>query len=217
MYRNAGVLGCTLLVGLLAGAFHAPATTITTTSYSSWDTPSYITGSTTLVDLSSLQAGLSYSNAAGYTSSSGYNFTGPDGSSYVLTSQSEGSTTGLLGASDGTGVIKVAMPGTGNNAALFDAVCETCSSVNVTFSDGETFTISNGQFGFSISHDITWFELSTISGARPFVEYVYFGTSSLAQDSNVTPASEAATPVLVGGGLMVLLGAGRRKLRQLKK
>jgi hypothetical protein len=218
MHRRAGVLGCTLLIALLAGTFPVAATTITTTSYSTWNTPSYITGPTTVVDLTTLQAGLNYSNASGYTSSSGYIFTGPDGSSYVLSSQTEGSTTGLLGPSDGTGAIEVALPGAGNNAALLYAKCITCSSVNVTFSDGETFTISNGQFGFSISHDITWLELSTISGARPFLEYVYFATSSLPQDTNFTPASEAATPVLVGGGLMILLGTGRRKLlRRMRK
>ena len=217
MYRKVRAGGVTLLVGFLAGTFDAAANTITTTSYSVWNTPAYITGSTTVVDLTMLQAGLNYSTAAGYTSN-GFNFTGPDGASYVLSSQTEGNVTGLLGASDGSGSIEVAMPGTGNSAMLFDASCVSCGSLSLTLSDNETFSISNGQFGLSISHPITWFKLSTSSGSRPFLEYAYFGTSSLTQDSNLSPANEAATPVLLGGGLIILVGAVRRKwLRRLDK
>lgn len=210
MYRRALVLGYTLVVGLLAATFPSAATTITATSYNTWNTSTYITGSTTLVDLTSLQAGLNYSTAAGYTSSSNYNFTGPDGGGYSLKTQTFGSATGLIGASDGVGYIKVSLPGVGNSAFLLDALCESsCGTMSLTLSDGENFTVNNGQFGVSISHDVTWFDLGASSGTQPFLEYLYFGTSSLPPDS---PASEAATPVLVGGGLMVLLGAGRRKL-----
>lgn len=207
MGRKLQALGATLVVGFLAGTFQAEATTITTTSYSTWNTSTYITGPTTLVDLTSLQAGINYSNALGYTSN-GFNFTGPDGASYILTSQTEGSVTGLLGASDGIGMINVTMPGSGNNAVLVDAVCITCSGLTLTLSDGEIFSISNGQFGLSISHPITWFKLNTSSGTRPFVEYAYFGTSSLTQDAPQT--KEAATLLLIGGGLLALVGIGRR-------
>ena len=210
MSRRVRALGVTLLVGCLGGMFEAAATTITTTSYSTWNTSAYITGSTTVVDLTTLQAGISYSNASGYTSK-GFTFTGPDGASYMLSSQTEGSVTGLLGPSDGSGSIEVTMPGTGDSALLFDASCITCGTLSVTLSDNETFTISNGQFGLSISHPITWFKVNSASGTRPFLEYTYFGTSSLPQDSNVSPANEAATPVLLGGGLVILAGAGRRK------
>jgi hypothetical protein len=202
-------VGATLIVALLAG-LPATCTTITTTSYSTWSSSSYITGSTTLVDLTSLQAGLNYSNAAGYTSN-GFNFTGPDGASYVLTSAYEANvnSNGLLGAADGTGAIEVTMPGSGNNAFFFDAQCITCSGgLTLTLSDGETFSMSNGQLGLSISHDVTWFKLTTSSGTRPFLEYVYFGTSALPQDA--PPAKEAATFVLIGGGLLVVSGIGRR-------
>jgi hypothetical protein len=169
------------------------------------------------VDLTTLQAGINYSNAAGYTSN-GFNFTGPDGASYSLSSQTEGGYTGLLGASDGTGVIEVAMPNSGNSAVLFDASCITCGTLSLTLSDGETFTVSDGQFGLSISHPITWFKLGDSSGTRPFLEYVYFGTSSLPQDSQTTGANEAATPVLLGGGLALLAGAVRKRwLRRIDK
>jgi hypothetical protein len=210
MCRKIRALGITLLVGFLGCVFDATATTITTTSYSAWDTSAYITGSTTLVDLTTLQAGLNYSNAAGYTSN-GFNFTGPDGATYVLSSQTEGSLTGLLGPSDGTGSIEVAMAGAGNSAVLFDAKCISCGTLSLTLSDNETFSVSNGQFGLSISHPITWFKVSTSSGTRPFLEYVYFGTSSLPQDTDLSAANEAATPVLLGGGLVILAGAVRRK------
>jgi hypothetical protein len=211
MYPKVRALSGTLLVGLFTVVLQAPATTITTTSYNTWNSSAYITGSTTLVDLTTLQAGLNYSNAMGYTNS-GFNFTGPDASSYYLKSQTVNNYTGLIGASDGVGYIKVSMPGVGNSAVFFDAICVTCGSVSLTLSDGETFTVSNGQFGFSISHDITWLKLSDTSGTQPFLEYAYFGNSSLAQDADPPAASEAATPVLVGGGLMVLVGAGRKKL-----
>jgi hypothetical protein len=210
MYRKVQAIAITLLVGSVFGAFQAAATTITATSWSTWDTSAYITGSTTLVDLTTLQAGINYSNAAGYTSN-GFNFTGPDGASYMLSSQTEGSVTGLLGPSDGVGSIDVAMPSSGNNAMFFDASCITCGSLTLLLSDNESFTVSNGQFGLSISHDITWFKLSTSSGTRPFLEYVYFGTSSLPQDGGVSAANEAATPVLLGGGLALLAGAIRKR------
>lgn len=211
MHRRVHALAVMLLAGFGMGAFQAAATTITTTSYSAWNTPAYITGSTSLVDLTTLQAGLNYSNALGYTSN-GFNFTGPDGASYALSSQTENSVTGLLGASDGNGVIEIALPGTGNSAVLFDAQCIGCTSLSLTLSDGETFSLSNGQFGMSISHPITWLKLNTGAGTRPFLEYAYFGTSSLSQDSNPPPAKEAATFVLLGGGLMILVGAGRRSV-----
>jgi hypothetical protein len=209
MGRRVQVLAAILGVLFLAAAFPAAATTITTTSYSTWNTSTYITGSTTLVDLTSLQAGLNYSNAAGYTSN-GFNFTGPDGATYVLTSQYEPTPNknGLLGASDGSGAIDVTMPGSGNSAFLFDAQCITCSGLTLTLSDGETFPISNNQFGISISHPVTWFKLNTTSGNRPFLEYVYFGTSALPQDA--PQAKEAATFVLIGGGLLTIAGIGRR-------
>jgi hypothetical protein len=210
MYRNLSALGIPILACFLGSELPVAATTITTTSYSAWNTSAYITGSTTVVDLTTLQAGLNYSTAAGYTSN-GFNFTGPDGATYVLSSQTEGSYTGLLGASDGAGNIEVTMPGSGNSAVLFDTSCISCGTVSLTLSDNETFTLANGQFGLSISHPITWFKLSTSSGSRPFLEYAYFGTSSLAQDPVLSPTSEAATPVLLGGGLIILAGAVKRK------
>lgn len=215
MSRKVLALSFTLLVGLFTAVFPGAATSITTTSYSAWDTSSYIitADGTTLVDLTTLNAGLNYSNASGYTSSSNYNFTGPDSGTqgpWYLKTQNVGSYNGLIGASDGVGVIKVTLPNAGNNAFLFDALCYTCGTLTLTLSDGETFTVSNGQFGISISHDVTWFDLGTSSGTQPFLEYVYFGTSSLTQD--LSAANEAATPVLVGGGLMLILGAVRKKL-----
>lgn len=212
MYPKAQAVGVTLLAAFSMLCIPAAATTITTTSYNTWKTSAYITGTTTLVDLTTLEAGMNYSTIAGYTSS-GYNFTGPDNGSYYLRSTTEGSYNGLIGTSDGTGYIKVALPNAGNSAFFFDAVCESCGSLSLTLSDNETFTVANGGFGVSISHDITWFELQAPHGDQAFIEWSYFGTSSLPQDQP-TQASEAATPVLVGGGLMILLGAGRKKLRQ---
>lgn len=214
MHRKAQVLGAMLLAGLFTLSFQAAATTITTTSYSTWDTTSYITGSPTgEIDLTSLETGLSYDTIAGY-SSNGYTIVGPDGSSYYLKNVNINVSNhhwGLEGAADGTGLAELLIPGSGANALLLDTYCVNCgaSSLKLTLSDGETFTVPNGQFGLSISHDVTWFELSAVSGANAFLDYAYFGNSALPQDPS--PANEAATPVLVGGGLMVLVGAGRKK------
>ncbi len=220
MCLKARVFGFTLLAGVFTLPFQAVATTITTTSYSTWDTSTYITGITGQIDLTSLETGLNYSTVAGY-SSSGYTVIGPDGSSYYLKNVNINQGThhwGLEDNSDGNGMLQVDIPGSGANAFLFDTYCVNCgaSAVKVTLSDGETFTVSNGQFGVSISHDVTWFDLSASSGANAFLDYAYFGNSSLAQDDAPAAANEAATPVLVGGGLMVLLGAGRKKFLRRK-
>lgn len=217
MHLKAQILALTLLAGFFTLPFEASANTITATSYSTWDTSGYITGTPTgEIDLTGLETGLYYDTIGGY-SSGGYTVTGPDGSSYWLKNVNINAGThhwGLEGNSDGVGFVQLTIPGSGANAFLFDSYCLNCgsSSLLLTLSDGETFTVPNGQFGLSISHDVTWFDLSAGSGANAFLDYAYFGNSSLLQDQPTSAASEAATPVLVGGGLMVLVGAGRKKL-----
>src|SRR5579863_919402 len=164
---------------LLSPAVPGLATTIQSTTYQSW--MSEVTGTPTFEDVETLPTG-NYSTVAGVSDGS-YVFTGPDGLGWNLHEQTFGNTTGLYGANDGTGGIQVTLPGSGQSAIYFDANTETSNSLNngaltLTLSDGETFHVSSGQFGLSISHDITWYELTTTSGQAPFLQWAYFGNSA---------------------------------------
>jgi len=140
----------------------------------------------------------------------GYDFTGPDNSSYNLTGVTYHSLQSLAGASDGVGVISVTAPSGGANALFLGIGSTGNTPLTITLSDGETFPgLSPGLFGFSLSHPITGLTLSTTSGSQPVIDDFWYGNSSLSQDA---PTVEAATYLLMGGGLLVLIGA-RRKLR----
>lgn len=217
MYRTRYALLC---LPLIAIALPTEATTIQATTYTSWS--AQVTGTPTFVDLETLATG-NYSTASGITQGS-YTFIGPDGSGWSLGVQTFGNKTGMYGASDGVGGIDVILPGTGQSAIYFYGNTEanntlTNGSLTLTLSDGETFSISSGQFGLNISHAITWYALSTTSGQAAFLQWAYFGNSSLPQDGGTggggTPgqAPEAATIALVGGGILVLFGS-KRKLAQ---
>jgi hypothetical protein len=205
---------CLMLAAVAAPAF---GTTISSTTYANWT--GNITGSTTFVDVETLPTG-NYSTAAG-VSDGGYIFKGPDKTGWSLGVQTFGNKTGIYGASDGAGGIQVTLPGTGQSAIYFYANTETSNTLNnstltLTLSDGETFTIGSGQFGLSISHPITSYELTTSAGQAAFLQWAYFGNSSLPQDgdsgtgTDQPPAAESATIALVGGGLLVLFGAKRK-------
>jgi hypothetical protein len=218
MFKMRNASWCLLL---LSPAIPGLATTIQSTTYQSWMTQ--VTGTPTFEDVETLPTG-NYSTVAGVNDGS-YVFTGPDGLGWNLHEQTFGSTSGLYGASDGSGGIEVTLPGSGQSAIYFDANTETSNYLNsgaltLTLSDGEAFNISSGQFGLSISHNITWYKLSTTSGLAPFLQWAYFGNSALPADGSggtgdPAPSSEAATVALVGGGILVLFGAKRKLVRRL--
>lgn len=198
------------------------ATTVPSTTYSGWT--SNVTGTPTFVDVETLTQG-HYNTSTGVTDDS-YIFTGPDGSNWSLGVQTFGNKTGLFGASDGIGGIEVTLPGSGESAVYLDVNTEannalTNGSLTLTLSDGETFSVSSGQFGLSLSQSITWYELTTSSGQSPFLQWAYFGNSSLPQDpgggggADPSPTPEAATLALVGGGILVLFGAKRKSVFKL--
>jgi hypothetical protein len=216
-------LATVVIGGLLMLSGEMSATTITTTSFSTWESSTY-TVSGSQVELSFVpvnSANYSYSTSSGITltpsgnPSIGFLFTGPDNSGYVLNGTSYNGLNALAGASDGVGVIKVATPSGGENAILLGVGCTgTCSGstpLTLTLSDGEIFAIANGLFGLSISHNITWVTLSAANGSRPVVDDFWYGTSAEAQDSQPQPAIEGATLILISGGLLVIFGF-RRKL-----
>jgi hypothetical protein len=207
--RKLRFLAATLGASVFILSGEVGATTITTTSFSTWSSSGYTTGSSTLVDLSTQPSG-TYNTSAGLTVN-GYIFTGPDGGSWQLSAQSApvfgSNKVGLLGGNGGS--INTAIPGAGNSAIFIDAGGSSTGSLTLVLSDGESFTGVNGTFGVSISHPITSFLLTATSGSQPFLGYVYFGTSSEPQDAQ--PTIEGATLILISGGLLVIFGF-RRKL-----
>ncbi|MBV9156771.1 MAG: hypothetical protein JO097_10960 [Acidobacteriaceae bacterium] len=202
--------------GVLFVAGQAMATTITTTSLSTWESSTYtVSGSQQELNFTGVNVGTTYDTATGIVlnainhPSVGYDFTGPDNGTYNLTGVAYNRATGLAGASDGAGYINVATPSNGANSLFLSIGSTGGTPLTLLLSDGESFSgLSPGLFGFSLSHQITWLELSTVSGSQPVFDDFYYGTSSLSPDA---PTSEAATFLLMGGGLLILFGA-RHKL-----
>ncbi len=193
------------------------ATTVTTTSYTVWKTN--LTGSPIELDFTKVKT-TSYSTSSGITlpplqgPALSFVVTGPDKTGYSLTGGFYGSTVSLLGASDGTGYIRVDLPASGENAVLLGVATQPSATLTVTLSDLESFTVSNGLFGLALSHNITWLTISTVNGSKPVLDDFFFGTSNLAQDQiNQTQSAEATTALMIGGGLLILFGA-RRKFTQ---
>lgn len=210
-------LSISVCLACLAAA--GQATTLTTTSYSVWKTD--LTGSPIELDFTKVKT-TSYSTSSGITllplqgPALSFVVTGPDKSGYSLTGGFYGSFVSLFGASDGTGSIRINLPSGGENALLLSLAAQPGAALTVSLSDLESFTVSNGLFGLALSHDITWLTISTVSGSQPVLDDFYFGTSNLAQDSgSQAQSAEAATALMIGGGLLILFGAGRKFTQRL--
>lgn len=193
------------------------ATTVTTTNYNVWKTN--LTGSPIELDFTKVKS-TSYSTSSGITlpplqgPALSFVVTGPDKTGYSLTGGFYGSTVSLFGASDGTGYIRVDLPASGENAVLLGLATQPSATLTVTLSDLESFTVSNGLFGLALSHNITWLTISTVNGSQPVLDDFFFGNSNLTQDQiNQSQSAEAATALMIGGGLLILFGA-RRKFTQ---
>jgi hypothetical protein len=207
----------TLAFSLFAIAGHGSATTIETTSYSAW--VASLSGNPT--DGFSYVASGSYSTASGWSTTIGsygtFVVTGPDGGSYSLnqTYYGSGSTSSLVGASDGTGGVNVSSVSGVTGIMLGVGETVSASPITVTLSDGETFTINptvggTTLIGFSSSTPITSVYLSTVAGSAVVLDDLLAGVSNLpASTGPSSPASECATILLIAGGL-VFLGAKRK-------
>lgn len=203
-------------LGFLAAA--GQATTITTTNYNVWKTN--LTGSPIELDFTKVKT-TSYSTSSGITlpplqgPALSFVVTGPDKTGYALTGGFYGSTVSLLGASDGAGYIRVDLPAGGENAVLLGVATQPSAALTVTLSDLESFTVSNGLFGLALSHNITWLTISTVNGSQPVLDDFIFGNSNLAQDQiNQSQSAEAATALMIGGGLLILFGARRKFIQR---
>lgn len=209
-------LSISVWLGCLAAA---QATTVTTTSYTVWKTD--LTGSPIELDFTKVKT-TSYSTSSGITllplqgPALSFVITGPDKSGYSLNGGLYGSVVSLFGASDGTGSILINLPSGGENAILLGLAAQPGAALTVSLSDLESFTVSSGLFGLTLSHDITWLSISTVSGSQPVLNDFYFGTSNLPQDQgNQAQSAEAATALMIGGGLLILFGAGRKFTQRL--
>jgi hypothetical protein len=216
-----------LVLAVMAGAFfavQAGATTITSTSFSGWK--SSLTGSPNEADFSAVSY-TNYNTSSGITlsgigdSASQFTFTGPDNGSYALSGVNYNNFVALQGSADANAGINVALPGSGENAFLLVVGSTGSTGLTLTLSDGESFSLSSGLFGVSISHPVTSFSLTTSVGSQAVIDDFWYGASSLTQDSNGSnpPASdpgsgaaapEGATILMVAGGSLILIGARRK-------
>ncbi|MGI9074422.1 MAG: hypothetical protein ACR2JB_24620 [Bryobacteraceae bacterium] len=221
MFRRIRVFGklywaiATLWAGFLMGAGPSLATTMTSTTFSTWTAG--LTGTPTELDFSPIVPGKSYSTSTGIALKAignaliGFNVTGPDNGVYKLTGLSYGTHNiqSLQAGTDSTAVMNVATPAAGNNAIFLGLATTNNSPVTLTLSDGQSFSsITTAFFGLSISHPITWLTLTTTNGSAVILDDFYYGASNLAQES---ATSEGATMAMCGAGLLILFGAVRRK------
>lgn len=198
-------------------ATNASATAIETTSFSAWQ--STLTGAPIEANFS--QLGYSnYSTSAGITLSgvadptNQFTFTGPDNGGYALNGQNYSGMLSLVGAADVNAGINVAFSGAGQTAFLISVASVGNAPLSIALSDGETFSLSNGVYGFTLPSAITSFFLSTSSSAQPVIDDFYYGVSASQQTggtggTNTPSVPEGRTLLLVMGGLLTFVGAKR--------
>jgi hypothetical protein len=191
MYKRMRLIGIASGAALLF-AVNANSTSITTTSYPTWNTPAYITGSATEITFPS--ASSSYPNnqitIGGFTFTGGPSpsgNTGPTATSINITTPAGGETAMFFFVQKGGG--------TTNQPGGFSLI----------LSDGESFPNLSGTFGFSSTSAITSATLNAASGSITLYDFLY-GTSSQAS----APTAEAGTLLLTCGGLLILFGSGRK-------
>ena len=206
-----------LTAALLTCAGRVSATTISTTSFNTWKAS--LTGSPIELDFTKVKNS-TYNTSAGITllplqgPALGFLITGPDKTGYSLSGGNFGSVVSLFGAADGVGSIRIDLPSVGENAILLGLAAQPTAGLTVNLSDQESFAVSNGLLGLSLSHTISWLTISTVNGSKPVLDDFYFGVSNLAQDQGAqSQSAEAATAFLIGSGLLILFGA-RRKFAQ---
>jgi hypothetical protein len=209
----------TLTLAALTVAGNATANTIQSADLTAWKT-TIVTGSAHDTDFGPV----SPTAVSSYTlfMDNGTPFTWASGDGSVSLKEYDnlsnpigsGNLKGVQGASGTTKGLKITTPVAGINALVLFFGTTGGSPVTITLSDGEVFTGSpagntgNALF-LSISHPIYYLTVTSTTSA-PVVNGFSFATSNLAQDTPTDTAVEAATSILMGGGLLVLIAAGRR-------
>ena len=198
---RAGALLAALFVSV--GLIPLKATTVVSYSYSAWASTATSTHDADFTHVQYINYGPS-----GYTSSDGFNITGPDGTSTYLQGLSFNSHPSLEGGTDNSAQVLVTTPSGGKTALLFLLGGNPQGTgYTITLSDGETWTVAGTTtfFGVSVSHAITSADLSTSSGSHLVLEDVSYGTTTLPLDSGgSSTAPEATTMLLLGIGLLLV-------------
>jgi hypothetical protein len=193
MHRSMRFIAAALSAAFLPAA-NALATTITTTSFSTWTSSAYITGTSTDVSLGTACSG---NCPGGSITAGGFTFAGQS-LAETLTSPA-----GLTAAS-----INITAP-SGGKTAIF--LFERGGAYNVTLSDGEVFSGLSGFWGFSSTAPITSLSLT---GSSPILYALSYAISSQIQEPPPSETPEATTFLLSSGGLLILLGSGRKLARK---
>lgn len=205
----------TLLAASIAMSMMTPlrATTITSTSVSSW-LNTVVSGSAQDVAFNP-NPNADYSNSLGYTAS-GFTYTGPDGAGFYLKGVYF-SGNSLQSGSDSAAQLVATTPTGGETALLFSFTSTPAASGYIlSLSDGESFNLSSSTniFGVSVSHPITSATLTTTAGSHVVLQGMSYGTTNLPLDSTsggstgTTPdpsaTPEASTTLLLASGLLIM-------------
>lgn len=221
-----GILNLRMMATVLAGAFlltegSAQAATITTTSFATWTSAAFTTGSYSYLNFYPVTQA-SYNTAEGITltptgSSTAFKFTGMDGAGYYLAGNTSQKT--LSSSSNSGAYLRIDFPTVGENAFLLGTAATAAKPLTFSLSDGETFTVSTGVFGLSLSHSISWLQIAAPAGSAATVSDFYYAASSLPQDapasgSPMDPTPEPATLLMTCAGGLLLLSGSRKFQRK---
>jgi len=182
------------------------ASTITSYNFTAWQT-TVQAGSAQDVNF----AGLPYISfgSSGYTTSDGFNITGPDGGTTNLQGLLFNGYPSLKGGSD-AGAQVVVTPPSGETALVFSfGSSPSASSYTLTLSDGEIFNLASDTslFGISVSHPITSATFASTPGSSFVLSYIGYGTTTQTLDGDSSDPSstpEVSTLLLIGTGLLIM-------------
>jgi hypothetical protein len=208
----------TVMAGaFLLGQVPAGAATITTTSFAAWSSSSFTTGAYSYLNFYPV-AQTNYASSNGITltptgSTTAFKFTGMDAGSYYLAGNSSLKT--LSSSTNAGSYVRVDFPIVGENAFLLGTTATAARPLTFSLSDGQTFTVSNSVFGISLSHSISWLQISGSAGWAATVSDFYYAASALPQDapasgSSPDPTPEPATLLMTLSGGVLLLGGSRK-------
>lgn len=206
------------ITAAFVAAGNASATSVTSTTFSSWKAT--LTGSPSEANFGVISL-TSYNTAAGLTlptignTSVGTTVTGPVNGSYQMTGIDYDSYKSLAGGSTSGAALEITMPSSGVNAFLISVGSTGGTPLTLSLSDGETFTISSGIWGISISHTVSSLLITTSSGSEAVLDDFWYGSSDLTQDSSggssgTAPVAEVATSLMIAGGFLFIVGVWRR-------